>query len=170
MQHLEREPAIPAMLRLALGNLSSPSDDSYLGFEVLGESGGDSGMLSRFFCFTVLAVVISFSLPVRVIAESNVLDRPKIGVVLSGGGARGGAHIGVLKVLQAYRVPIDVIVGTSFGAFVGGLYASGLTPDQIEQLVLNANLESKFVSNIPRNVLSFRRKQNSSITGNIHCL
>ncbi len=116
-------------------------------------------MLSRLFCCTTLTVLILFSFPVRVIAKSDLHDRPKIGVVLSGGGARGGAHIGVLKVLEAYRVPIDVIVGTSFGAFVGGLYASGLTPDQIEQLVLNADLETKFVSNIPRNALSIRRKQ-----------
>ena len=55
-------------------------------------------------------------------------DRPKVALVLSGGGARGGAHVGVLKILQKNRVPVDMIVGTSMGSLVGGLYASGKTP------------------------------------------
>ncbi len=52
--------------------------------------------------------------------------------MLSGGGARGIAHVGVLKVLEKLHVPIDAIAGTSMGAVVGGLYASGLSPEQIE--------------------------------------
>ena len=59
--------------------------------------------------------------------------RPRIGLVLSGGGARGGAHIGVLKVLEELRVPVDVIVGTSAGAIVGSAYASGLPLKEIER-------------------------------------
>jgi len=59
-------------------------------------------------------------------------QRPRIGLVLSGGGARGGAHIGVLKVLEALHVPVDVIVGTSAGAIVGSAYASGLPLAEIE--------------------------------------
>ena len=55
-------------------------------------------------------------------------DRLKVALVLSGGGARGGAHVGVLKILQKNRVPVDMIVGTSMGSLVGGLYASGKTP------------------------------------------
>ncbi|MEK9822497.1 MAG: patatin-like phospholipase family protein, partial [Gammaproteobacteria bacterium] len=62
-------------------------------------------------------------------------ERPKIGLVLSGGGARGAAHIGVLKVLEAHRIPVDYIAGTSMGSIVGGLYASGLTPAEIEQAI-----------------------------------
>ncbi|MBD3823446.1 MAG: patatin-like phospholipase family protein [Epsilonproteobacteria bacterium] len=58
----------------------------------------------------------------------NASERPKIALVLSGGGARGGAHVGVLKFLEEQRVPIDLIVGTSMGSVVGGLYASGKTP------------------------------------------
>jgi NTE family protein len=53
---------------------------------------------------------------------------PRVALVLSGGGARGFAHVGVLKVLEAARVPVDLIVGTSMGAIIGGLYASGMTP------------------------------------------
>ncbi len=62
-------------------------------------------------------------------------ERLKIGLVLSGGGARGAAHVGVLKVLEDLRIPIDVIAGTSMGSIVGGLYASGLSPVQIEQIL-----------------------------------
>jgi hypothetical protein len=59
--------------------------------------------------------------------------RPKIGLVLSGGGARGAAHIGVLEVLEEMHVPIDFIVGTSMGSIVGGLYASGMSPSEINE-------------------------------------
>ena len=62
-------------------------------------------------------------------------ERLKIGLVLSGGGARGAAHVGVLKVLEDLRIPIDVIAGTSMGSIVGGLYASGLSPLKIEQIL-----------------------------------
>jgi NTE family protein len=62
-------------------------------------------------------------------------DRPKVGLALSGGGARGGAHIGVLKKLEELEVPIDYIAGTSMGAIVGALYASGYTADEIEAFI-----------------------------------
>jgi NTE family protein len=55
-------------------------------------------------------------------APADLTTRPKIGLVLSGGGARGAAHVGVLRVLEENRIPIDTISGTSFGAIVGGLY------------------------------------------------
>ncbi len=59
-------------------------------------------------------------------AASAAVARPRVGLVLAGGGARGGAHIGVLKVLEEQRVPIDIIVGTSAGSIVGAAYASGM--------------------------------------------
>ncbi|MER3524081.1 MAG: hypothetical protein C4326_08430 [Ignavibacteria bacterium] len=65
--------------------------------------------------------------------------RPRIGLVLSGGGARGVAQIGVLKALEEYNIPIDFISATSIGAIIGGLYASGYTPAQIESLALKTN-------------------------------
>jgi len=59
--------------------------------------------------------------------------RPRVGLVLAGGGARGGAHIGVLKVLEAQRIPIDIIVGTSVGSIIGAAYASGMPLTVIEE-------------------------------------
>ncbi len=64
------------------------------------------------------------------------LKRPKVALVLSGGGARGLAHIGVLKVLEKYNIPIDCIIGTSMGSIVGGLYCAGLKADEIEKLAI----------------------------------
>src|SRR5262245_50218079 len=62
-------------------------------------------------------------------------NRRSIGLVLSGGGARGGAHIGVLKALEELHVPVDYIAGTSIGAVVGGFYAAGMTVPEMEKLV-----------------------------------
>ena len=70
-------------------------------------------------------------------AISSVKARPRIGLVLSGGGARGAAHIGVLKVLEENRIPVHAIAGSSMGAVVGGLYASGLSSKATAKL-LNA--------------------------------
>ncbi|MGL5190169.1 MAG: patatin-like phospholipase family protein, partial [Cetobacterium sp.] len=70
--------------------------------------------------------------------------QPKIGLVLSGGGAKGFAHIGVLKVLEANNIKIDYITGTSMGALIGALYSAGYTPNQIEKLVLDINWQETF--------------------------
>ena len=70
-------------------------------------------------------------------APHPVKTRPRIGLVLSGGGARGAAHIGVLKVLEELRVPVDYIAGTSMGSIVGGSYASGNTVDQMLRDISN---------------------------------
>ncbi|MBV6422684.1 MAG: hypothetical protein NAOJABEB_00467 [Steroidobacteraceae bacterium] len=86
-------------------------------------------------------------------------ERPRIGLVLSGGGARGAAHIGVLKVLEASHVPIDAIAGTSMGAVVGGLYASGLSADEIDAALRGVNWEDLLGDRPPRADLSFRRKE-----------
>jgi NTE family protein len=61
--------------------------------------------------------------------------RPKVGLVLGGGGAKGGAHIGVLEVLEELRVPIDYIAGTSVGSAIGGLYASGMSVPELKALM-----------------------------------
>ena len=65
----------------------------------------------------------------------------KVGVVFSGGGATGFAHIGVLKALEENNIPIDFITGTSAGALIGALYAAGHSPWQIEELVLNERFQ-----------------------------
>ncbi len=72
-------------------------------------------------------------------AAPTLAKRPRIGLVLSGGGARGAAHIGVLKMLDRLHVPIDAIAGTSMGAVVGGLYASGMSGQQIEQAMASVD-------------------------------
>src|SRR6202022_3046185 len=65
--------------------------------------------------------------------------RPRIVLVLSGGGARGAAPVGVLKILEQLHVPIDAVAGTSMGAVVGGLYASGLSAREIESIIPSLN-------------------------------
>ncbi len=86
-------------------------------------------------------------------------NRPKIGLVLSGGGAKGAAHIGVLKVIEKNRVPIDYIVGTSIGAYVGGLYALGYSAEEIEKIMLNLPWNKGYSDFIPRQLLSFENKE-----------
>jgi NTE family protein len=85
--------------------------------------------------------------------------RPRVGLVLSGGGARGATHIGVLKMLDQLHVPIDVIAGTSMGAVVGGLYASGLSGEQIEQAMASLDWQAAFRDRPPRTELDYRRKE-----------
>ncbi len=86
-------------------------------------------------------------------------NRPLVGLVLSGGGARGGAHIGVLKALEELRVPVDYLAGTSIGAIVGGFYVSGMNVADLEQLVESLEWETAFLNVTPRQLKSFRRKR-----------
>ncbi len=104
---------------------------------------------------------LAFPLPAQsaVPPDAAAADRPKIGLVLGGGGARGAAHIGVLQELERMRVPIDAIVGTSMGAIVGGLYASGMTADELEELVGTLDWKDALSDRGERIDLSFRRKQ-----------
>lgn len=83
---------------------------------------------------------------------------PRIGLVLSGGGARGLAHIGVIKLLEEMRIPIDCITGTSMGAIVGGLYASGLSAEELEKIVTSMEWNDAFRDMPPLQDLPFRRK------------
>lgn len=85
--------------------------------------------------------------------------RPKVGLVLSGGAARGLAHIGVLKALEEQGVKIDAIAGTSMGAVIGGLYASGYKIDELEKLALDIDWQQALSDAPPRKDIPFRRKQ-----------
>ena len=85
-------------------------------------------------------------------------ERPRIGLVLGGGGARGGAHLGVLEVLEELHVPIDCIAGTSMGALVGGAYAAGVAPDDVKKLVEETDWISIFDDSAGRRQLDTRRK------------
>jgi NTE family protein len=93
------------------------------------------------------------------LSAEESLVRPRICLVLSGGGARGMAHIGVLKVLEQLQIPIDCIAGTSMGAVVGGLYASGMTAEQIDSTMRSVDWQEAFRDTPPRRDLAFRRKQ-----------
>jgi len=121
-------------------------------------------MKSLIFHFLLILVLIGFGPPG--FAEDNIQendgDRPRVGLVLGGGGARGAAHIGVLRELERLRIPIDAIAGTSMGAVVGSLYASGKTPDELEHLVLSIDWADAFVDSTRRRDLSYRRKQDDS--------
>ena len=86
-------------------------------------------------------------------------DRPVVGLVLSGGGARGFAHLGVLKVLHEMRVPVDLITGTSMGAVVGGVFSTGLTYPELEALVMAEDWSRIFQDDPPRRELPMRRKR-----------
>jgi NTE family protein len=114
--------------------------------------------MKRLFSLSIGALALLASvLSTAVLAAET--PRPRIGLVLSGGGARGAAHVGVLKVLDEMRVPIDAIAGTSMGAVVGGLYASGMTAVEIETLMRSVNWQDAFQDRPPRAELGFRRKQ-----------
>ena len=89
--------------------------------------------------------------------------RPRIGLALSGGGARGAAHIGVLKVLEEHRVPVDFIAGTSMGALVGGLYATGMSAAALERVISEVDWADAFADKIPREDRSFCRKRDDDL-------
>ncbi|MEM7049754.1 MAG: patatin-like phospholipase family protein [Acidobacteriota bacterium] len=85
--------------------------------------------------------------------------RPRTALVLSGGGARGAAHVGLLQVLEEQQVAVDCVVGTSMGAIVGGLYAAGWTPAELEGHLRDTDWRDVFDDAPPRKRTSFRRKQ-----------
>ena len=117
-------------------------------------------IFSRWGIFLVsLLYLIFFSAGYGHSEEPKADKRPRIGLVLSGGGARGIAHIGVLKVLEEMRIPIDCIAGTSMGAIVGGLYAAGASPADLEKLVTSIPWNEAFTDKQTADKLSFRRKE-----------
>ena len=97
------------------------------------------------------------------LAQNTDSERPRIGLALSGGGARGAAHIGVLQVLEREHIPIDYIAGTSMGAIVGGMYASGLSPEEIEAQLVAVDWDDVFDDKIERKNRSFRRKKDDQL-------
>jgi NTE family protein len=111
---------------------------------------------------TLLAVLLSATQSVGANAADADTSAPTcIGLVLGGGGARGAAHIGVLKVLERERVPICRIAGTSMGAIVGGLYATGYRADEIEAILAAIDWEEILEDGPPREALPMRRKNHT---------
>ena len=108
--------------------------------------------------FAALALLAAATVSAQQEPAGVSTQRPRIGLVLSGGGARGAAHIGVLKVLEEHRIPVDAIAGTSMGAVVGGLYASGLSAADIERVMTSVDWQDAFRDRPVRTDLNFRRK------------
>ena len=100
--------------------------------------------------------------PADILAEVQSKS-PKIGLALSGGGARGAAHIGVLRELEKHNIHIDYIAGTSMGAIIAGLYASGMNADQIDQAYNGIDWDTVLNDSTPRRELSMRRKLDQKI-------
>ena len=107
---------------------------------------------------TILAATLAPDRARAQSADARAGERPRIALALSGGGARGAAHIGVLKVLEDLRVPVDCIAGTSMGSIVGGAYAAGTSVARMERLVTSTNWRDVFYDTPPRAEVSVRRK------------
>lgn len=105
----------------------------------------------------VLFFIASFSYP----QESAKKDRPKVGLVLSGGGAKGMAHIGALKVIEETGVEIDYIGGTSMGAIIGALYASGYSATELDSIFMNTDFTNLIQDYLPRDARTFYEKEDS---------
>src|SRR6478609_1623639 len=92
-------------------------------------------------------------------AQPTGKSRPRIGLVLEGGGALGLAHVGVLRWFEEHHIPIDYVSGTSMGGLVGGLYATGRSGSEIEDFVQKINWNRSFRNELPYQARSFRRKE-----------
>ncbi|WP_394152970.1 patatin-like phospholipase family protein [Vibrio maritimus] len=112
-----------------------------------------------------LVAVVAFSCSGMVAAQDstesalNSQDRPKIGVVLAGGGAKGAAHIGVLKALEEMQIPVDILTGTSMGAYVGGLYATGMSAEEIESFIYTVDWNNGYRDRVSRSQRRVRDKE-----------
>jgi NTE family protein len=116
-------------------------------------------------------VVLLFFAAVPAASQEPEPEKPKLVLVLSGGGARGIAHIGVIRVLEELNIAPDLIVGTSMGSIIGGLYAAGWSPDEMEEIVRAIDWEQIFTDRVERKDRSFRRKQDDRpvmIQGRLH--
>lgn len=92
-------------------------------------------------------------------ADSSMLIRPKVALVLSGGGARGFSHVGVIRELERLGVKIDIVAGTSMGAMVGGGYASGYSVEQMQDIILGVDWKEMFALRPDRDEINWRRRQ-----------
>jgi NTE family protein len=112
-------------------------------------------VMSRIACRLIAVCLVFFAAG----AQAQQLSHPKTCLVLGGGGARGAAHIGILKILEREHVPIDCITGTSMGAIVGGLYAAGYKANEIEGILKAIDWKDMFQDDPPRDELPMRRKE-----------
>ena len=85
-------------------------------------------------------------------------ERPKVALVLSGGGARGAAHVGVIRLIEEMQIPIDYVAGTSMGAIIGALYSIGYTADEMDSLLMAQDWKLLLSNNVPRFMLPYAQR------------
>ncbi len=116
--------------------------------------------------FTIRIAVISLLVVVSCVSgfsqSTPAAPRPKVGLVLEGGGALGLAHIGVIQWLEEHRIPVNYVAGTSMGGLVGGIYATGLSAIEVKELVKTIDWDQVLQGQTPYKDLSFRRKQDAT--------
>ena len=131
-----------------------------------------NGLPRRFAAMLLCACVSGAGFPARASADEGaaadvaVKPRPRIGLVLGGGGAKGAAHVGVLDVLDELRIPVDCIVGTSMGALVGGTYAAGMSADELDAAVRSISWQEAIARSGLRRQVPMRRKLDGNIYSN----
>ena len=106
----------------------------------------------------MLAIIFLLALTVAVHAAGPGMERPKIGIALSGGGARGFAHIGVLKVFEEEGLQAGIVTGTSMGSIIGGLYAAGYSPAFLEEMANSVDWFDVFRETVDRRYVTMRQK------------
>ena len=111
--------------------------------------------IDKIICIALLLLV---SFPVFSQDTTADANRPKVGLVLSGGGAKGAAHIGVLKYIEEAGIPIDYIAGTSMGSIVGGMYALGYSADEILEIISSVDWDRLISNTVDIQKISFARK------------
>ncbi len=114
-------------------------------------------------CARLVAGLLMFGLIVVTAVAEEEEQPPRIGLVLSGGGALGSAHVGVLKVLEELRIPVDFVAGTSMGAIIGGLYSAGVSPAEMEEILSKTDWRDVLEDRPPRRHLPYRQKVDDQI-------
>ncbi|GHY19680.1 hypothetical protein VCSRO22_0573 [Vibrio cholerae] len=109
--------------------------------------------------FSVVVGIVFAPLALAQEVQAQVAKRPKIALVLAGGGAKGAAHMGVLRALEEMHVPVDIITGTSMGAYVGGLYATGMSAEEIEALIYSVDWNRGYRDRVDRSQRRVRDKE-----------
>jgi len=123
-----------------------------------------TGVMTRLWKSLISGIAVtSLSAGSMLAADGAPLEkRPKIGLVLNGGGALGLAHIGVLRWLEEHHIPVDMVAGTSMGGLVGGVYATGKSPAEVRTLVEGIDWDQMLSDGVPYRDLSIRRKEDTA--------
>lgn len=111
-----------------------------------------------------LTLILALLFCISAIASNDTIKapRPKVGIVFGGGGAKGSAHIGVLKYIEEMGIPVDYVVGTSMGSIIGGLYSLGYSPDELQDLISNLDWSVYITNSVNRKNLSSSEKKRHS--------